>query len=166
MISDIAKSISSEEHINRSLNVGRIGEELFIEKLIKHNIPFETSNKEQNIKEHTDIFIWGKGVDVKGFKKSHEEGFIVIEFKNVQGRSGWCSEQSPIEFVAFQMKDCFLVLRKDEILQYCRNNVKIEYVTEFKDAYKKLYTRKGRKDLMTKLSIEDIENLEFVLVLK
>ena len=166
MISEAAKSISSKEHINKSLTIGKNGESMFVEMLKKHNIPYQLSTKEQNIKEHTDIFVYNKRVDVKGLKKSHIHGEIVIEFKNVQGRSGWCSKESPVEYVAFQMPKCFVILRKDEILEYCRKNVELTYVDKFEDAYKKLYTRKNRKDLMTKLNLDDIEKLGFALVLK
>lgn len=166
MISNKAKELSSKGHIDKSIQVGVNGENEFKRLLLKHNIPFTSSTDDENMKSHIDYFIWGKPVDVKGLKKSHLDGFIVVEFKNVQGRHGWCSKDSPIEYVAFQFKNGFVILKKDEILEYCRNNVSNEYVNDFKDAYKKMYTRSGRKDLMTKLHLDDIDKMEFAVILK
>lgn len=166
MISEVAKKISSTGHIKKSLSTGIKGEELFKNAMIKNKIPFKLSSSDQNIREHIDIFMDGKGVDVKGLKKSHREGFLVIEFKNVQGKAGSCSDDSKAELIAFQMINYFIVLRKEEILDYCRANVSNEYVDSFSKAYKKLYTRNGRKDLMTKLHIEDVEKFNYILMLK
>lgn len=166
MISEVAKKLSSEKHIERSYKTGVSGEAYFIDMCKKHNIPYRQSTKEENINDHIDFYIWNKKVDVKGLKKSHKEGYIVIEFINVKGEAGWCSEKSKIDYVAFQMPNCFVILDKSEILKYCRKHVKNEYVKEFKDCYKKLYTRKERKDIMTKLHLDDIEKMEFAIVLK
>lgn len=166
MITDKARSLSSEEHIKHSETTGKKGEELFINTLKENKIPFTTSSKNQNIKEHIDIFMYSEPVDVKGLKKSHREGYLVIEFKNVLGKAGSCSKDSKAKLIAFQLSKEFLVLRKDEILEFCRANVSKEYVDSFNDCYLKLYSRKGRNDLMTKISLLDTKNFKFRLLLK
>lgn len=166
MTTEKAKSLSSEEHIRHSLNTGKKGEELFISTLKENQIPFTLSTKSQNIEDHIDVFMYGKPVDVKGLKKSHKEGYLVIEFKNVQGKAGSCSKASKAEYIAFQLTKEFLILRKEEILEFCRANVSKEYVESFNDCYLKLYTRKGRNDLMTKISLLDTKDFKYRLLLK
>lgn len=165
MISNKAKSISSTAHIEHSIKTGLTGANMFLEACKINSIEVFESTKQEDIYDHIDFWMYGKGVDVKGFKKSHQEGFIVIEFKNVNGYAGSCSADSKAEFIAFQFADCFWIVRKNELLDYCRKNVQIEYVEEFKDCYKKLYTRKGRKDLMTKLHLSDLKTFNFILKL-
>lgn len=166
MISEYAKSISSKNHVEQSQRIGKNGEAVFETLLIKHNIPFYKSTERQNIYEHTDFFICDQPLDVKGMKKGYADGYIVIEFKNVNGKPGWCSEVSPVRYIAFQFEDCFVIVKKAELLNYCRKNVVIEYVDSFNKCYKKLYTRKGRSDLMTKLHRSDLDNFDFVITLK
>lgn len=165
MISNKAKSISSIAHIEHSIKTGVTGANMFLEACKINSIDVFESTKQEDIYDHIDFWMYGKGVDVKGFKKSHQEGFIIIEFRNVNGYSGSCSADSKAEFIAFQFADCFWMVRKNELLDYCRKNVQIEYVEEFKDCYKKLYTRKGRKDLMTKLHLSDLKTFNFILKL-
>ncbi len=166
MISNKAKELSSNEHIKHSQETGTQGEYNFIQACKKNKIEFKKSNANEDIFSHVDFFIYGKGIDVKGYKKSHSEGFIVVEFKNVNGYAGSCSNESNAEWIAFQFEECFWIVRKDELLRYCRKNVKVEMVNEFKDCYKKLYTRKDRKDLMTRLHLSDLKTFDFIWKLK
>jgi hypothetical protein len=166
MISEKAKLLSSNQHISQSIETGKSGEDMFEKACILNCIEYRKSNKDENIFDHIDFWIDGKGVDVKGYKKSHTEGYIIVEFKNVNGYSGSCSDKSKAEYIAFQFSDCFWIVRKNELLEYCRKNVIIEYVDSFADCYKKLYTRKNRKDLMTKLNLSDLKQFNFILKLK
>ena len=162
MISNKAKELSSESHIERSIAVGSEGESKFILACELNNIKCTKSSKQDDIFNHVDYWIYDKGVDIKGFKQSHKEGFVVIEFKNVNGKGGSCSDQSKAEWIAFQFETCFWIVRKNELLNYCRENVQLEYVESFNDCYKKLYRRKERKDLMTKLKLSDLKTFNFI----
>ena len=113
-----------------------------------------SNNHEQNLKEISKF----NSDDIKGFKKSHQEGFIVVEFKNVQGNAGSCSDGSGCEWIAFQFENCFWIVRKEELLTYCRKNVAIEYVNDFENCYKKLYSRK-RKIKTHNLAIADFTGI-------
>jgi hypothetical protein len=163
MISNIAKAMSSEEHINRSLDTGKNGEDNFKLACKLNNIDCFESDEENNIYNHIDFWILGMGVDVKGYKNSHSKGFVVVEFKNVNGYAGSCSKQSKAELIAFQFNGYFMIVRKQELLEYCRKEVELIYVTSFNECYKKLYQRTGRKDLMTMLSVNDLKSFKFLL---
>tara|TARA_R110000868_G_scaffold253987_1_gene510619 strand:- start:84 stop:587 length:504 start_codon:yes stop_codon:yes gene_type:complete len=162
MITEKIKSLSSNEHIQHSIDTGKNGELNFIKACKLNGIEVIKSSDNQDIYNHIDFFIYGKGIDIKGYKKSHTQGFIIVEFKNVNGYSGSCSKESKCEWIAFQFQSCFWIVRKNELLNYCRQEVKNEYVESFNDCYKKLYTRKNRKDLMTKLSLSDLKTFNFI----
>lgn len=168
MVSDKAKYISSKEHIEKSYKTGNLGESRFQNALELNGINYTKSSKEDNIKGHIDFYVNNRGVDVKGFKDSHSKGFVVIEFKNVQGNAGWCSDESKAEYIAFEMIDYFIMVKNKELLDYCRANVCNEYSDKFDlvGCYKKLYSRKNRSDLMTVLKTKDLFNLNFVLLLR
>jgi len=165
MISNKAKQLSSVEHIKQSYKIGNEGQQKFIDACKLNNIEVKKSTEKEDIEDHIDFWIFNKGVDVKGLKKSHTQGYIVVEFKNVLGKDGSCSEKSKAEYIAFQFEKCFYLIRKIELLNYCRKNVKIEYVNNFNECYKKLYQRKDRKDLMTKLHLSDLKEFNFILKL-
>lgn len=167
MISNKAKKLSSKKHIEKSLFTGQKGETLFSDLCKKYDWKCIEANKSQNIYEHTDFYLFGMPVDVKGLKESHKKNEIVIEFKNVHGSAGWCSEESKAKIIAFEFIEYFALIKKDELLKYCRNNVQNIYVNKFENCYKKLYTRKNRKDLMTKLKLEDIKKFDvFIKMIK
>ena len=113
MISNKAKSLSSQAHIHHSLNIGREAERIF--KEITDAIP---STQIQNYL-HIDFNLGDKAIDVKGYKKSHESGYILVEFLNVQGKAGWCSSESKNTHIAFQMKDCFILVEKRNLREKC-----------------------------------------------
>ena len=160
MISNKAKKISSKMHIQKSLDTGKTGENNFEEVCKKYDWACKKSTEKENIYSHIDFYLFNMGVDVKGFKESHKQNKVIVEFKNVQGRSGWCSKESKAELIAFEFLDFFVLVKKNELLDYCRKNVAKEYVENFKDCYKKLYQRKNRKDLMTKLNLCDLQTLK------
>ena len=167
MITDKAKSLSSKEHIEKSYYVGSEGESMFMSACISNGVRCIAASKEDNIYNHTDFFIFdNKRVDVKGLKQAHKEGFLVVEFKNVQGKNGSCSEGSMVDYIAFQLSNCFLILRKDELLNWCRKNVENKMVDRWQDAALKLYTRNGRQDLVTKIPVNRIDEFNFTMILK
>lgn len=157
MISDKAKKLSSNIHIEKSIYTGSKGEYTFKQTCNKYEWSCKESTKKENIYDHIDFYLFDIPVDVKGLKESHKKNEIIVEFKNVQGKSGWCSSGSKAQLIAFEFISFFVLIKKKELLEYCRKNVMNEYVYNFKDCYKKLYTRKNRKDLMTKLKLEDIK---------
>ena len=86
----------TESRTKVCVEVGKTGEALFkeITGALKSNL--------EDDKKHID-FYWGeKRVDVKGLKKMHLSGYILLEFVNVWGGDGWCSKKSKADFIAFQ----------------------------------------------------------------
>jgi hypothetical protein len=97
------------------------------------------------------------GVDVKGNNLPDE---IWCEFKNVAGNPGWMYGGAKI--IAFDMPEegGFSIVDRVELKDYCEKNVEDVSVDSKADAYKKKYTRKDRSDVITKLTLLDIRELQ------
>ncbi len=164
MISNKAKSLSSQAHIHHSLSIGREAERIF--KAITDAIP---STQIQNYL-HIDFSLGDKTIDVKGYKKSHENGYILVEFLNVQGKAGWCSSESKNTHIAFQMKDHFILVEKcdlrDKCISLCGNftpQTVLRGNKLHKDGYDKvLYKwlgREKREDVFCYIKLFDLTSL-------
>jgi len=74
-----------------------------------------TKTETEDDKKYID-FIWhDRKIDVKGLKRSHEYGYILIEMQNRWGYHGWCAKQSKAEFIAFLFPEGFHVFDKDAL---------------------------------------------------
>ena len=163
--------MSSNEHIKHSLNTGLEGEALFEKVMQARGIEYVKASDHDNKKRHVDVWVGPKknqiGVDVKGLKSSHKKGYTVVEAKNVQGRDGWCAPSTAAKLIAFQFPDFFLVVQKDLLWDFCKEifsplGERHEGKFSVEDVYHKKYTRQGRKDLMTVISLQDLESLQHI----
>ena len=165
MITNKAKSISSAEHIKHSLETGQRGEQQFTDMCANLGISCEPATQEQQFK-HIDFIVGGNiKVDVKGFKQSHEYGYVVVEVRNVQGKGGWCSEESEADMIAFDMGMFYHIVPKKWLMQFVKDTYtrlgKLPTLTAskmppYKDVLYRLYRREGRKDLMMVITSNDL----------
>tara|TARA_R100000544_G_scaffold30460_1_gene16709 strand:+ start:6386 stop:6910 length:525 start_codon:yes stop_codon:yes gene_type:complete len=114
------------------------------------------SSKYEDINLHVDFWHGEDGVDVKGNNLPDE---IWVEFANVLGKPGWTKGSA--KWIAFEMCEVggFIRVERQELLDWCYKNVSPDRVTNKKNAYRKIYQRKGRQDKITKLIIEDLKQL-------
>ena len=118
MISKQAEAMSSQEHIAHSLETGQQGEQRFLEMCNNLDISCEPATQEQQFK-HIDFIIGGNiKVDVKGYKRTHEHGYVIVEVKNVQGKGGWCSAESEADVIAFDMGMFYHIVPKKWLMQF------------------------------------------------
>jgi hypothetical protein len=120
------------------------------------------STKEENITKHIDFFVDGVSFDVKGSKKlNRSDSFtsntmVWLELRNVKGDKGWlCSD---VQKIAFLLGDFFYVFDRQALLEFIRKFVGHGKIYRFKK-YKELFTRPGRKDLITYVYLDDIIHL-------
>lgn len=98
--------------------------------------------------------------DVKAMKKISRSSnkvssdLVWIEFKNVSGKSGWLYGKS--QYIAFEREEDYVIVLRKELLNFCEQNVKKEKVFYSKDALYKLYTRDGRKDVISIIRMDDL----------
>jgi hypothetical protein len=132
---------------------------------------FLTDARESTLEEdkrHIDCFWDGKKVDVKGFKPSHQNGYVVVEVINGYGYAGWCSLQSEAEAIAFQFSDHFMVIDKlllrELVILLCPvyhpSKVNRANFISPEDGLYQWCGREGRKDVFTYLTVEDLEGLQ------
>lgn len=163
MISNLAKSMSSPEHIAKCMKEGERAEELFA---LATGLEVE---KGSNNWKHIDFIlkgehgIWGR-VDVKSNKASFKRGFILVEMVSVNGKDGWASRNSKADFIAFQVDTGFLIVPKDLLRKitiersepFIPSKVKRANRLQAKDHLYKWLGRKDRKDVFTYIKREDL----------
>lgn len=162
----MAVSSGRRQYSNR---VGQLGEQRFVAACLAIGYQVQAATRQQNIYDHIDFFVlrshsnqWS-GVDVKS--GNHPET-IWIEFKNVTGKAGWLHGKA--DFFAFEMPEegGFVMVRRLDLIDLCSEIVDADFVKDKKDAHCKLYTRKGREDVLTKLHLSDLKKIENLRVLK
>jgi hypothetical protein len=121
------------------------------------------STREENIFKHIDFFLPdGKSVDVKGKNKPDE---IWVEILNVKGNKGWLYGDA--DLIAFEMVEMggFVMVDTSELRDFVAANITKEFTTKH-ESYRKLYRRKERLDIITKLFITDIMSLPSATVVQ
>jgi len=147
----MASNYMSKRH--QAMRQGR-----FIEKRYMRARPkARKASKEQDIFDHIDFFDEEGSVDVKGNNLPEE---IWLEFKNVKGREGWMYGRADwISFDLPEMGGFVTVLRKN-LLDYALDVTDMSSLVPKKQAYKKLYRRKDRMDLITIITINDLAEVD------
>jgi len=165
MISKQAERLSSTEHIKHSLDTGKKGEADF-EAMCKFlGIECTPATQEQQFK-HIDYIIGGNiKIDVKGLKQAHAYGYVIVEVKNVQGKGGWCSDESEADMIAFDMDMFYHIVPKTWLKQFVADKYnetgRLPILTgskmpSYSEVLYRLYRRQGRKDLMMVISASDL----------
>jgi len=122
----------------------------------------EATLKEQF--DHIDYVITKDNIeiafDVKAMKKisrasnKFSSDLVWVEFKNVSGKDGWLYGKS--QYIAFEREDDYVIVYRKKLLDFCEKNVKKEKVFYSKDALYKMYTRDGRKDIISIIRMDDL----------
>ena len=139
---------------------GDLSEKRFIEACEKVGYEVKKSTVKEDIFAHIDYWVKRRdkwyGVDVKG---NRHPKTIWVEFKNVRGKEGWLNGEA--EFIAFDIAEegGFCVVRREELKEWCVINVDSEFVTK-DNAYRKLYQRSERQDVLTKIYLTDLQELK------
>lgn len=74
---------------------------------------------------------------------------VWIEIRNIHGDAGWLYGDA--DFIAFRREKGFLLVDRVKLRDWINENVEKVYVTNKRDALMKVYTRNGRKDMITKV---------------
>lgn len=151
----------SQSRRKYSSTTGRVAEVRFVRASRHLGITVVKSRDEEDIAMHVDYWISYKngpecGVDVKGNNLPDE---IWCEFKNVLGNPGWMYGKSAL--IAFDMPEegGFAIVNRTDLSSYCEKHVEDVFVRDKRDAYKKKYQRAGRKDVITKIYLNDLKSL-------
>jgi hypothetical protein len=151
----------SDDRTKICVEVGKSGEALFKE------LTGAVKSSLADDKKHIDFYWEDKKVDVKGLKKMHLSGFLLLEFINVWGGNGWCSKNSSAEYIAFQFPEAFYVFLKDDLrdkaIELCEEFNSDQVVRRnwipYEEALYKWVGRYNAQDVFTYLRFEDVRNL-------
>lgn len=123
--------------------------------------------RKANIKEqysHIDWFLTIDGrevsFDVKAMKKSSRHDsrvrndIVWVEYQNVSGNDGWLKGKA--DFIAFERENDYVLVRRKELLEYCDERIEKVIVHESSQALYKLYSRDGRKDVISMIRMDDV----------
>ena len=134
---------------------GATAEGLFLAHDLVTEISKATNTQDRY--EHWDYIADVKGkrikVDIKARKRYNrsDKHFMDdhwIELKNVQGKDGWAiPNEATDRFIAFQAKDCWILCAPEDLVKLCEEG---EYERR---------TREGRKDLIVKIPVTDLQNI-------
>ncbi|MBC7876500.1 MAG: hypothetical protein H7Y59_04950 [Anaerolineales bacterium] len=155
-----------------SLELGENAEQLFIVLAVKSGWKISASSKDENIDEHWDYLIEKENdtfkVEVKSRKRvsRSDEGLqsdkTWVELHGVRPKdTGWLFGKA--DLIAFEKEKSFIFVKRLDLLAVVNKKVNlVAKVREAKDALYKIYTRPGRKDKLTLLLTQDIEEIKFM----
>jgi penicillin-binding protein-related factor A (putative recombinase) len=142
---------------------GETAENGFVSVAKRKKLKYRKATIQEQYK-HIDWFLTidGKDIsfDVKGMKKSSRKDFKVrndivwIEYKNVSGDNGWLMGKANI--IAFERENDYVLVPRKELLEFCDKNIEKTIVRESSQALYKLYTRSGRKDVISMIYMDDV----------
>ena len=154
-----------------SLELGEHAENLFILLAVKLGWKISASTQQENIHDHWDYLIEKDDkqykVEVKSKKRINrtdareQNNFIWVELQNVRGETGWLFGKA--DLIAFEREKAFLFVKKPDLLKTV--NKKVDLVAKVKipkDAVYKIYKREGRKDKLTLLPMNDVEEIKYM----
>ena len=141
-------------YIKKFLNSGKAVEKQFAELFEKTSFATE----KEDMFQHWDVEVNYK-IDVKGLKKTSRKDLEVnenihwVEIKNVNGNLGWTYSETT-DFFAFETIDYWIIISPKNLQELIKTKVKKERV-ESPSLYK-LYSRVGRKDVLTLVKTIDL----------
>jgi hypothetical protein len=154
-----------------SLELGEQAENLFAALAKNSGWRVSPSSKDQNIDEHWDFLIEKEGlefkVEVKGRKRIRrvddeaQSDFTWVELHGVRPKDpGWLFGRA--DLIAFEKEDSFILVKKADLLTLVNKKVNlVAKVNNPKEAVYKIYSRRGRKDKLTLLPMNDIRSIRF-----
>ena len=150
--------------ISKYLVKGKEKEILFSELFSSYTL----SDRNTDIIKHYDVTIGNVRIDVKGMKKINRhykdvnENIHWIEIKGVTGHLGWLYGEA--DYFAFETIDYWVLVSKGKLQDFIKTRTIKEWVKE-KELYK-LYSREGRKDIITLIKTIDLCSIADSLVTK
>ena len=110
----------------------------------------EWPTEEEDMREHWDVKIGGKKIDVKAIKKNNEN-IHFVEFRNVHGKKGWLYGDA--DGFAFEPWSYWIEVKKEDLQDFVHK--KCIDKREGWGVYE-LGSRPGAKDLITKVKTIDL----------
>ncbi len=140
-------------------------------------IPLQKATREENANMHIDFWrlfpetkIERVGIDVKAIRRVHgqssqlfQDKLTWLEFAGTERSAGWLYG-SRAEFLAFELKDCFIIVKREEVLAKGEELVNLDMEPIKKEIgveveLNLLYTRPASNDLIAPIGTEHLYQL-------
>lgn len=113
------------------------------------------ATEEQDMKEHWDLNV---RYDVKMIRRKtrggdFDENIHWVELRNVHGDTGWLYGQA--DYFAFEIEDYWISVAKEDLQKLIEEKCKDKKWSNVPELYL-LYSRKGRKDIITLVKTIDL----------
>lgn len=146
---------------------GARSEDRFVTACNARGYTTKKSTRDEDINLHIDYYVdrgqrEAVSVDVKG---GNHPNVIWVEFKNVRGNAGWMYGKA--DWIAFELPEVggFAMVLRKELVKLAEEIVEPVFVDK-SNADHKYYQRKDRKDIISRLWLEDIKQCESYNILK
>ena len=156
MISNKAKGLSGSSHVAHPKNIMCDSTQRSHHSCLSAGLTIKKTGKMQDI-GHVDFIVDGETVDLKGIKNSMREGRILLEFTNVNGKTGWFNDKGTPVWIAFDVGAFFLHVKNIDLFNLAKDKCNLkDRVTKVSDCLYKGYQRNGRKDWMSMVLLSDV----------
>jgi len=135
-------------------------EQKFLQSCRNKNFTVQQSSKLEDIHEHWDFKVNNSTVDVKALKRINRSDsmfstdYTWVELQNVRGNTGWLFGDA--DYIAFEQLNHFLIVKRIDLIDFCKKNVKDQFVDRASQAIYKKYQRKNRQDIISLISLKDL----------
>ncbi len=152
-----------------SLELGKVAQEIFNHIAVRKGWEVFPATEEQDCHEHWDFLMMRRStgerfrIDIKALKRfsrwaeDTQDEWVWIEFHGVRpDDEGWLFGGAA-DLFAFERKDDFVIIKKDT-LQYPANSLvdKSKRTADADEAKYKVYSRRGRHDLISMIEMKHI----------
>jgi len=142
---------------------GESAESAFIAIAKRKKLEYRKANVREQY-DHIDWFITiddrEVSFDVKAMKKTSRHDarvrndIVWVEYQNVSGNVGWLKGKA--DFIAFERENDYALVRRKDLLEFCEERIEKTMVYESSQALYKLYSRGGRKDVISMIRMDDV----------
>jgi hypothetical protein len=136
----------------------------------RKGITYREASRDEQF-QHFDYITSVGTIDIKARKKinrsdnAEQDDLLWVEFKNTAGNAGWLT--SDVDFIAFERQDDFVVIRRWQLLELASELCDLNnMVSRPSDALYKGYQRKGRLDLISIITMQDLLQLPVTIETK
>ena len=156
------------EFTNKKLR-GDVDEELFIKDVLAANPDVKiriADTYEENSGKHIDVWVNNTSFDVKGIKSIgllnlDACAYTILEWKDSYGELGWMHGEA--DYIAFKRPLNWIISPRKKLIQYYKDNVTNEWVTDLNDAHLKKYKRFNSEEEMTAVHFNNIVGFSKIL---
>ena len=164
----VYRTMRSAKKTKSAKKMGNDAEKHFVSVAKSKGYEVSKSTKKQDMVDHFDYLLKNKKgltktFEVKALKKvnrtddSTNNEWIWIEIKNVRGEKGWIKGKA--DFVSFEQEFSFLTVKREDLLELCRTLIDTKKtVGTANEAEYCLYSRRGRKDIISRIKVQDIKD--------